>query len=231
VRFLNQGGVFVRKDANDPVLPAATQGGVAMGLTSLSFFQVPPIDPSGIPRPLRPDTGRFDRRDPETRHTENPKEQNSFSWSKESLTISVQFHFEKQVQTTTGPKFGMNRIDLSFQHEKIESVIDQNHPRFSPENPASSWEELARHFSVENTAERITRFVTNGFSKTSFGAQNGPDSRQKFVDFILPHVREGVDSALTLFGTLPPEVEENAEATYARIQESLEEFAQGKNLV
>ncbi len=200
-----------------------------MGITSLFFHQVPPTDPSGTPRALRPDTGRFDRRDPETRHAENPEEQNSFSWSKENLKISVQFHFEKQVQTKTGPTFGIRRIDLAFQYEKREVLTAQQHPLFSQENPAHLWEELATHFNVENTAERITRFVTNGFHKTSFGSEESPEARQKFVDFILPHIRSGVDEALSLFGSLPPEVEENAEATYSRIEESLLTFAQEEN--
>jgi hypothetical protein len=215
-------------DADDPVLPAATQGGVAMGLTSLSFHQVPPADPSANARHLRRETARLEKSGRENFEQTNPGRVNeeSFSFSRENLQISVQFHLEKRARTETGPFFGADKMDLSFQYEKIELMIAAEHPRFSGQNSAVPWEELARHFSVQNTADRITRFVTNGFGKTSFGEANRPESRREFVDFILPHIREGVDSALSLFGTIPTEVVKNAEATYDRIQESLVGFAE-----
>ncbi len=190
-----------------------------MGLSSLSFQ---PGFPFGNLSNSRPGTGMGQQK---PHPPENLKAGIHFL-SRTSLDISVQFHLEKGVRTETGAQFEVSRMDFSFRYEKIEFQSASGPPEGES---ASPWEELARHFSVENTADRITRFVTNGFGKTSFGEGTQPGARSQFVRFILPHIREGVDSALRMFGTLPPEVRENAEATYDRIQESLEEFA-GENL-
>ncbi len=191
-------------------------------IPSLSFHRVPPGAPATTPYQTQSSTR------PEDFNPRNPKSGGVefFSRSQVNLTLSLQFHLEKQVHAETGPKFEQNKIDLSFRYEKVEWMLSTDHPEITPAPP---WEELARHFSVDNTADRITQFVTHGYGKTSYGEANQPESRRQFVDFILPHVREGVDSALGMFGNLPPEIEKNAEATYDRIRESLEKFATEEN--
>lgn len=126
------------------------------------------------------------------------------------LSISVQIHVERGAGRATAES-----LDLEYRYEKIE-VEEQT--KGTPEG----LKRLFEHFSPEKTATRIADFIKRGYPRTSFGAT---DSRREFVDFILPHVRRGVDSALAMFGELPDEVKDGAEQTFARVRDLLEGFA------
>lgn len=112
------------------------------------------------------------------------------------LIASLQHHLERRVE------------------ERVEEAIE----------PAP-FEKLREYFNPESVADRIVGFVMRGFSRTSFGADDTPESRRAFVDFITPFIRQGVDDAMAIFADYEDEVREPAEETFRLVGERLDAFA------
>ena len=148
------------------------------------------------------------------------------------LGVSMQLHLERSVLDQAGRAVGREILDIQILYERIEAEGFQGAPAERPEGEedplSSAMNHLLDYFGVEKTAQRISDFVQKGFGRTSFGETDTAESRGSFVDFILPFIRTGVDSALAMFGEmLPDEIRQQAEGTFKRVQELLEEFAGG----
>lgn len=155
------------------------------------------------------------------------------------LRVSVQLHLERGVQNQAGNALGQKPQDIliNINYERLDINLSNVEGTDTPEETKGQDEtkvnpflqKLMEYFSPERTAERIANFVKNGFGRTSFGSEGAEDSRQRFIDFIMPYIRQGVDGALALFGDgLPDEIRGNAEKTYQLVEESLKNFATGE---
>jgi|GEM_PF-5884198 len=176
--------------------------------------------PSGTPRADRGDS--LDLRGADVRY----------------LELSFRFHMERSILDQAGGQIGVETLDLQVEYRRLEvrfGNLDEEPPAEPAENeepeesePPSLLDRLMEYFNPENTSRRIFDFLRRGFDRTSFGEQDHPDSRRAFMDFILPFVREGVDSALEMFGELPEDVTDRAEETYDRTRGLLEAFVSGQ---
>ena len=86
------------------------------------------------------------------------------------------------------------------------------------------------YFSPENTANRIADFALGGFSFFEGGkaaAENSQDSRQRFADFILPAIDQGIREALDILGDMPSPILEDVEQTRDLIGERFDAFVNG----
>lgn len=89
-------------------------------------------------------------------------------------------------------------------------------------------EVAADYYTPESTADRIVSFVLGGFDRFEGGAaaqENTSETRQRFVDFILPAIDKGYGEALDQLGELPDEVLSSLEKTRTLIGERLDGFA------
>lgn len=149
------------------------------------------------------------------------------------MEISLEMHLERTVFNHAGQAIGVETFDAQVRIQEIEMELRAIHEGKGQGKPEEGGEmpdalkKLLEHFGVEKTAGRIADFVQKGFGRTSFGAEETEASRRNFVDFILPFIRQGVDSALAMFGELPEEIRGQAEQTYARVGELLERFVRG----
>jgi hypothetical protein len=146
------------------------------------------------------------------------------------LEASLQLHLERTVLDRTGRAMGVEVLDLQVKIQRIRFESITGGADEAPEDGGVSGglQRLLEYFGVEQTAQRVSNFVRSGFGRTSFGSEDTAGSRGTFVDFILPFIREGVDSALALFGdSLPDEIRAQAEGTFARVKKLLEEFVRG----
>lgn len=151
------------------------------------------------------------------------------------LKISMQFHLEEKakgsvesvLEKVRGLTITIEQLHMKYRSSENGDAVDQSDaPQGTEANPFLA--KLLDYFNPEKTAKRIADFVIKGFSRTSFGAEDAPESRRKFIDFISPFIRSGVDSALSAFGdSLPDEIRGNAESTFAKVGKLLESFAGG----
>lgn len=120
-------------------------------------------------------------------------------------------------ETPETPAFSAEGFSISIEIH-IERTVMRTMGNTDFQFPAI--DALLDHFSPEKTAGRIADFVKRGFGRTSH------NDKGSFVDWILPSIRQGVDSALAAFGLNPPdEVKQGAEDTFGRVRELLAEFA------
>ena len=160
-----------------------------------------PVGPPALPfRPPAP---------PFAHELSEPAEGDSIETNGDSVFFSFQYHMERLTIDKAQGTFLYESYDLSIQYQGSVEMFQQ----------------LQDHFSPENTADRIFSQVLKGFGRTSFGQTDTADSRQGFVDFILPHIRQGVDEALAMFQPFEDIVRAPAEDTFSRIEELLSQFA------
>ena len=132
----------------------------------------------------------------------------------EASFVSFQFHLERLTADKIGESFRFESVDLSLQARGIEAL--------------GLLEKLQEFFSPERTADRIASFAIKGFSSTSYGREDTAETRQNFVEFITPFIRQGFDEALSLFESFEDVVREPAEETFEKVRERLDAFVKGE---
>jgi hypothetical protein len=169
---------------------------------------------------------------------EGPDRFEASGYSLSYLHVRAELSFERTVYDRAGQTLSHESLSLTYERTQLLALRYGGGEPAGPGAEAAGetegaagddpFQALRDYASPQNTANRILRFVEDGFHGGRFSGGTGAEAREAFRAFIVPVIEGAAQDVLDAFGdALPEGVRDLVRRTLELIREGLGRFAEG----